>query len=445
MKKLNKIIFYSIFLTFLIITNGDNVYADVAWPGVDSSQIPSNYKGMEYCVYTTQNVYLDSSGFEKLSKWYSNKSYILIHDSKNNEIKFLDKKGTVVTTASEYAWATGGINQCIYFSQNLYNYLVPNGELQCKKLYFYERKKGSNLLSTSGSLKILTDVSEYFGANYNSEDYAVQILQQTGVEGTRYGENWCKVNYEKLKAITEPYYSQIDSINNAYYQMSKQKEYQIGDAKKGKEYLASAKALNENARNAIADLHLNDQNSDVNVSNCDATFNNEYQKIIQNLESVLKQFSTYQRTINSKLTSAKNSGKITEEEYKKEKEEMDGLKTETDTALEEWEEYRKNINFGKKIEDAGCEGLLGKDLLDDISQVLTWVRIAVPILVILLGSTDFARAVLSDDQQELKKATSRFAKRCIIAVAIFFIPSIIMYLLSFIDKIYDVSCDIRLW
>lgn len=124
---------------------------------------------------------------------------------------------------------------------------------------------------------------------------------------------------------------------------------------------------------------------------------------------------------------------------------MDGLKTETDTALEEWEEYRKNINFGKKIEDAGCEGLLGKDLLDDISQVLTWVRIAVPILVILLGSTDFARAVLSDDQQELKKATSRFAKRCIIAVAIFFIPSIIMYLLSFIDKIYDVSCDIRLW
>ena len=443
MKKLYKILFYSIFLTFLMIINSSNVYADVAWPGVDSSQIPSNYKGMEYCVYTTKDVYIDNSGFTKTSKWYGSKSYILIHDSKTNEIKFLDKKGVAVTTASEYAWATGGLNQYIFFSQNLYNYLVPNGELQCKKLYFYERK-GKNI-SRSGSLEILTDISEYFGANYNQEDYEVQVMQETGVEGKRYGENWCKVNYEKLIAITEPYYSQIDSINSEYYQMSEQKEYQIGDAKKGKEYLASAKALNESARNAIADLHLNDQNSDVNVSSCDATFNNEYQKIIQNLESALKQFNTYQRKVSNKLNAAKNNGKITEEEYKKEKEEMDGLKTETETALDEWEEYRKNINFGKKVEKQDCEGLLGKDLLDDISQVLTWVRIAVPILVILLGSTDFARAVLSDDQQELKKATSRFAKRCIIAIAIFFIPSIIMYLLSFIDKIYDVSCDIRLW
>ena len=91
------------------------------------------------------------------------------------------------------------------------------------------------------------------------------------------------------------------------------------------------------------------------------------------------------------------------------------------------------------------QGLLGQDLLDDISTVFTWIKITVPILLILLGSIDFGKAVLSDDQQELKKATSKFIKRCIIAVAIFFIPTIIMYLISFIDKIADVSCDVRIW
>ena len=110
-----------------------------------------------------------------------------------------------------------------------------------------------------------------------------------------------------------------------------------------------------------------------------------------------------------------------------------------------WHDYLTKIDIGKKVDDESCEGLLGQDLLDDISTVFTWIKITVPILLILLGSIDFGKAVLSDDQQELKKATSKFIKRCIIAVAIFFIPTIIMYLISFIDKIADVSCDVRIW
>lgn len=102
------------------------------------------------------------------------------------------------------------------------------------------------------------------------------------------------------------------------------------------------------------------------------------------------------------------------------------------------------VDFGDEVE-GDCQGLLGEDLLNDISDVFTYIRIAVPILVIVLGSVDFAKIILTDDQQEMKKAWGRFAKRCVIAVAIFFVPTIIMYLLSFIDKIADVSCDIRLW
>lgn len=110
--------------------------------------------------------------------------------------------------------------------------------------------------------------------------------------------------------------------------------------------------------------------------------------------------------------------------------------------------YNSNPNKpgwnGDKV-DNDCEGILGEALLNDIKTVLLWIRIIVPILLIVLGSVDFVKAILSDDQQELKKSTNRFVKRCIIAVAIFFIPMLIMYIISFIDKVADVSCDIRLW
>lgn len=467
MKKLNKIIFYSIFLTFLIIISSSNVYAwdDKKWPGVNENQIPVKSRGFDYCIYKTGNVYIDKTNFgggksnfgddktideagKNISSIYSNKTYIFVFDNKENKIKFLNQNSTLVVAAGRSSWNEGWFaDQSIYFPDDLYDYLVTDGKLECKKLYFYERK-GNKPASQTGSLGIITDPNNYSSTGgYFDKDRAVQLLEKTGVEGTKKdGTNkWCEENYAKFKTISDSYYSQFKPLNDEYYKMSNQTEYTIGNAKRGRELLASTKALNESTRNSISDLKLNEYGSNTKVSYCDGNFESDYNTLIQNMESAYKEYSRYQRVLSNKLNSAKNGGKITEAEYQKEKEEIDNLKKETDKALEEWEKYRSNINIGEEIEETDCKGLLGDELLDDISLVLTWIRIAVPILVIILGTTDFAKAVLSDDQQELKKATGRFAKRCIIAVAIFFIPSIIMYLLSFIDKIYDVSCDIRLW
>ena len=101
MKKLNKIIFYSIFLTFLIIISSSNVYAwdDKKWPGVNENQIPIKSRGFDYCVYKTGNVYIDKSNFgggksnfedditideagKNISSIYSNKTYIFVFDNK---------------------------------------------------------------------------------------------------------------------------------------------------------------------------------------------------------------------------------------------------------------------------------------------------------------------------------------------------------------------------
>ena len=72
-----------------------------------------------------------------------------------------------------------------------------------------------------------------------------------------------------------------------------------------------------------------------------------------------------------------------------------------------------------------CEKLFDDELMEIIDEILQYPRIIVPILVILLGSLDFAKAVIAQKEDEMKKAQSTFIKRLIIGVAFFFIPSIV--------------------
>lgn len=91
-----------------------------------------------------------------------------------------------------------------------------------------------------------------------------------------------------------------------------------------------------------------------------------------------------------------------------------------------------------------CEDILGPNVMSDIKTVMGWLRIAAPILVIVLGALDFSKAVLVDDPKALSKASSTFAKRLIAAVALFFAPYILMYLLDAANSIISQSsCDIR--
>lgn len=79
-------------------------------------------------------------------------------------------------------------------------------------------------------------------------------------------------------------------------------------------------------------------------------------------------------------------------------------------------------------------------LLNIIKQIFTWIRIAVPILLIVLGIMDFTKVVVSQDPDAMKKSTSKFAKRCVMALIIFFIPSIVIMILKWIDQ-YIMSTD----
>lgn len=446
---MKKFIKTSIFLLVMTIAlfNDNNVYAAKEnWPGVNSSMIPNAYKDMEYCVYNVSGVKTVGSDFWNDSKLYSNTSYILIYDNNNNDIKFLGEDGVPRTTVDRFKWNNRvwpAADQYVSFSGNLYDYMVKDDELQCNKLYFLE--VGSSGFNNNGSLEVSTGVSEFYSTmEEGTERY--KYLDSLGITGTHYGENLCKVNLAKFNEISTNYYNKLPDTLDALYTLSKA-DYVEGNSEKVTQLYNEYKKLVTETQNSLSQLKLvdNENGDGFWPGKCNNSLLKDYKTLISKIKIGLNNAENASKEISKKIEEAKNSQKITEEEYNKAKNEAEKLAENIAEAKTEWENYLTSIKMGNKITDQTCEGLLGNDLLDDISTVLTWIRIAVPIIVILLGSLDFSRAVLSDDQQELKKAGSRFVKRCIIAVAIFFVPSIIMYLLSFIDKIYDVSCDIRLW
>lgn len=67
------------------------------------------------------------------------------------------------------------------------------------------------------------------------------------------------------------------------------------------------------------------------------------------------------------------------------------------------------------------------------------VQIGIPILLIVFGTIDLGKAVISSDDKEVKQAQSRLIKRCIYAVAIFFITTLVSIIMSLVGRGADQS------
>lgn len=72
------------------------------------------------------------------------------------------------------------------------------------------------------------------------------------------------------------------------------------------------------------------------------------------------------------------------------------------------------------------------------------LQIGVPILLIVMGSIDLGKAVLSSDDKEIKGATGKLIKRAIAAVAMFFVTTIVSLLMGLFAKT-DVNEDTTSW
>lgn len=82
-----------------------------------------------------------------------------------------------------------------------------------------------------------------------------------------------------------------------------------------------------------------------------------------------------------------------------------------------------------------CGGLL--PIVKLIRSVIGIFQIAIPILLIVWGSIDLGKAVMSSDEKEIKGATSKLIKRAIAAVVVFFIPFIVNLIMGLVAGTAD--------
>ena len=109
----------------------------------------------------------------------------------------------------------------------------------------------------------------------------------------------------------------------------------------------------------------------------------------------------------------------------------------------------KNPEMGGEVVTVTCNMIFGnrkdKDSLAYmIDEVMGYVHIIVPILIILLGSIDFARAVVAGKEDEMKKAQTTFIKRLIAGVFVFLVPVLIDVIMWLADMVwtYGTPCQL---
>lgn len=84
-----------------------------------------------------------------------------------------------------------------------------------------------------------------------------------------------------------------------------------------------------------------------------------------------------------------------------------------------------NLNYDNFCANEGVSDVF--KMIGHIIQILKWV---VPIILIVMGIFDFAKASLSSDDKALSKATNSLVNRLVAGVIVFLAPSIIMALLK---------------
>ena len=76
-----------------------------------------------------------------------------------------------------------------------------------------------------------------------------------------------------------------------------------------------------------------------------------------------------------------------------------------------------------------CQDLFNPEFLEFLNNnIFKIIYIGIPIILILLTSFDFAKVVFVDDKEGIQKAGKRFGKRVVVAILIFLVPTIIIFI-----------------
>ena len=84
-----------------------------------------------------------------------------------------------------------------------------------------------------------------------------------------------------------------------------------------------------------------------------------------------------------------------------------------------------SLNLIKKDTKLDCSQIFTPDAAALVNEILNYIRFIAPALLLILTAVDFASATLQQDNDAIKKATSKVTRRAIATMLLFFVPTIV--------------------
>ena len=69
-----------------------------------------------------------------------------------------------------------------------------------------------------------------------------------------------------------------------------------------------------------------------------------------------------------------------------------------------------------------------------VSTIITLIKIVVPILLIIWGMLDLAKAVMAQKEDEIKKGQQTLIKRLVAAIIVFFVITVVQMIVNFLSN-----------
>lgn len=190
--------------------------------------------------------------------------------------------------------------------------------------------------------------------------------------------------------------------------------------------------------NNISILYGNKTETKIYIETKKFTINNDHtlEQLVKKYNENLNEEQCYAHVYKS--TKCTNPNERNKKNKKYETSYYKGSKT-TNSNQEEYvrdDAESKSKTKPVKEEITTCEALIGKSTIELINTIMKYIRIAVPLLLIGFGVSDFAIAVFSSKEEDTKKSREKFIKRIIAAVLVFLSPIFINLLLSLANEVW---------
>ena len=103
----------------------------------------------------------------------------------------------------------------------------------------------------------------------------------------------------------------------------------------------------------------------------------------------------------------------------------------SDSSNSEGENAENSEGWGRDdIDGATCNALFTPEAVALSDTILFYIQVMAPIVLIVMITIDFSRAVIAKDDKEIRKAYAKSLKRILAAVGLFFVPLLVRMLLS---------------